>query len=193
MRKAYAKLLSASGIPAVPAGRRCRAIRRSPPSRVLELPVVRGAIEVWSALTRCSITISCVTFPPEYKRAGCRRVAAHAPGFDDRSAPRIRRSDHVLPHDVTREMGGTRFVPGTHLRVVSEAAVARYQGIRGQQHVVSRRHACSCITASGTAAASIADRLRYMFKSASTRRCRNNACRIRPICRTITTNSDRSS
>ncbi|HWA64216.1 MAG TPA: phytanoyl-CoA dioxygenase family protein, partial [Caulobacteraceae bacterium] len=31
---------------------------------------------------------------------------------------------------------GTRFVPGTHLRKVSEAAIGRYQNIRGQQHMV---------------------------------------------------------
>ncbi len=40
------------------------------------------------------------------------------------------------PHDVTREMGGTRFLPGSHLRIVSEAAIGRYQNIRGQRHVV---------------------------------------------------------
>ncbi len=41
-----------------------------------------------------------------------------------------------FPSEVTAAMGGTRFVPGTHLRIVSEAAIARYQNIRGQQHVV---------------------------------------------------------
>jgi hypothetical protein len=40
------------------------------------------------------------------------------------------------PHEVTPEMGGTRFVPGTHLRRVSEMACARYQNIVGQQKVV---------------------------------------------------------
>jgi Phytanoyl-CoA dioxygenase (PhyH) len=40
------------------------------------------------------------------------------------------------PHDVTVEMGGTRYLPGSHLRVVSEAAIGRYQNIRGQRHVV---------------------------------------------------------
>ena len=33
-------------------------------------------------------------------------------------------------------MGGTRFVPGTHLRKVSEVALGRYQNIAGQQHMV---------------------------------------------------------
>jgi len=41
-----------------------------------------------------------------------------------------------FPHKVTAKMGGTRFVPGTHLRVVSEAAISRYQNIKGQQHVI---------------------------------------------------------
>ena len=41
-----------------------------------------------------------------------------------------------FPHEVTKEMGGTRFVPGSHLRRVSESAIARYQNIRGQQRVV---------------------------------------------------------
>jgi hypothetical protein len=40
------------------------------------------------------------------------------------------------PHEVTADMGGTRFLPGSHLRVVSEAAIGRYQNIRGQRHVV---------------------------------------------------------
>ena len=41
-----------------------------------------------------------------------------------------------FPHDTTLEMGGTRFLPGSHLRIVSEAAIGRYQNIRGQRHVV---------------------------------------------------------
>jgi hypothetical protein len=41
-----------------------------------------------------------------------------------------------FPEQVTPEMAGTRFVPGTHLRIVSEAAIGRYQNLRGQQKVV---------------------------------------------------------
>jgi hypothetical protein len=41
-----------------------------------------------------------------------------------------------FPHEVTAEMGGTRYIPGTHLRIVSEMACARYQNVRGQQKVV---------------------------------------------------------
>ena len=41
-----------------------------------------------------------------------------------------------FPQAVTRAMGGTRYIPGSHLRRVSEAAIARYQNIVGQEHVV---------------------------------------------------------
>jgi hypothetical protein len=41
-----------------------------------------------------------------------------------------------FPREVTEKMGGTRFLPGSHLRIVSEAAIGRYQNIVGQRHVV---------------------------------------------------------
>ena len=37
-----------------------------------------------------------------------------------------------FPHEVTAEMGGTRYVPGTHLRIINQSQIARYQNIRGQ-------------------------------------------------------------
>jgi len=40
------------------------------------------------------------------------------------------------PQEVTPEMGGTRYVPGSHLRIVNEASIARYQNIKGQRKVV---------------------------------------------------------
>ncbi len=41
------------------------------------------------------------------------------------------------PHEITREMGGTRYIPGTHLRIVNEMGLARCQNVLGQQHVVA--------------------------------------------------------
>ena len=41
-----------------------------------------------------------------------------------------------FPHEVTAEMGGTRYVPGTHLRTIHQSQIARYQNIRGQVRVV---------------------------------------------------------
>ncbi len=71
-----------------------------------------------------------------------------------------------FPHEVTADMGGTRFLPGSHLRVVSEAAIGRYQNILGQ-----RRMACAAGTVlaihSGIwhgAGANRATQDRHMFK-----------------------------
>ena len=52
--------------------------------------------------------------------------------------PRLNFDLQILyfPHEVTENMGGTRFVPGSHFRKVSESAIARYQNVLGQKHVV---------------------------------------------------------
>jgi len=38
-----------------------------------------------------------------------------------------------FPHDTPRQMGGTMILPGSHLRHINEAAIARYQNFVGQQ------------------------------------------------------------
>ena len=43
-----------------------------------------------------------------------------------------------FPHDVTDIMGGTRYIPGTHLRRVHESQIARYQNMKGQKRVTCR-------------------------------------------------------
>ena len=40
-----------------------------------------------------------------------------------------------FPHEVNDKMGGTRYIPGTHLRTVHESQISRYQNIRGQIRV----------------------------------------------------------
>ena len=40
-----------------------------------------------------------------------------------------------FPHEVNDKMGGTRYIPGTHLRTVHESQIARYQNVRGQIRV----------------------------------------------------------
>jgi hypothetical protein len=42
------------------------------------------------------------------------------------------------PHDTPREAGGTLFLPGSHLRHLHEATIARYQNIRGQVPLVCK-------------------------------------------------------
>jgi hypothetical protein len=41
-----------------------------------------------------------------------------------------------FPHETPREMGGTMVLPGSHLRRVNEAAIARYQNFVGQMPTV---------------------------------------------------------
>jgi hypothetical protein len=79
-----------------------------------------------------------ITFPPRYHDPGRGPQVSQATHQDSTIDPR-RAFDVQLfyfPHEVSLQMGGTRFLPGSHFRVVSEAALARYQNIRGQQHVV---------------------------------------------------------
>ena len=78
-----------------------------------------------------------ITFPPEYHPDN---APSHAqPTHQDSTIdPRLTFDIQLFyfPHEITPAMGGTRFIPGTHNRVVNEAAIARYQNVIGQQHAV---------------------------------------------------------
>jgi len=107
--------------------------------RLLDLPLVRGAIQSLAGPDPVfDHHFLHVTFPPAYYEAGGgENVSQHT--HQDSTVDPARGFDLQVmyyPHAVTREMGGTRFVPGTHLRKVSEVALGRYQNIRGQQHMV---------------------------------------------------------
>ncbi len=128
-------------IPVVPAGTPLDEAYApgTPLHELVRLPRIRGAIE-------------------SLVGAGCLldhhflHLALTRPSFDKRGLGQSSQPTHqdstidprmhfdlqlfYFPHEVTREMGGTRYVPGSHLRIVSEVAIARYQNIRGQQHVV---------------------------------------------------------
>jgi len=141
LRHAYAGLLAASGIPEVAPGTPLAEAypRESAVWRLLALPVVQGAIR--SLVGEDPVFdhhFLHVTFPPAYHEAGgSENVSQHT--HQDSTVDARRAFDVQImyyPHAVTRPMGGTRFVPGTHLRKVSEVAIGRYQNIRGQQHMV---------------------------------------------------------
>ncbi len=141
MRKAYARLLAGTGVPTVAAGTPLAECypADSAIAKLLALPVVRGAIEsLVGTNPRFDHHFLHVTFPPAYfAERGIPNVSQHT--HQDSTIDTRRAFDVQMmyfPHEVTPAMGGTRFVPGTHLRIVSEAAVARYQNVRGQQHVV---------------------------------------------------------
>lgn len=137
----YAELLAKSGLPEVAAGTPLARTysQGSAVQRLLDLPLVAGAIR--SLVGQDPVFdhhFMHVTFPPAYHEAsGGENVSQHT-HQDSTIDPRQAFDLQIMyyPHAVTREMGGTRFIPGTHLRKVSEVALGRYQNIKGQQHMV---------------------------------------------------------
>jgi hypothetical protein len=81
-----------------------------------------------------------VTYSPGAMAAAGRRRPADSQHWHQDSTIDTRQGFDIqlmwYPHAVTADMGGTRFLPGSHLRIVSEAAIGRYQNIVGQRHVV---------------------------------------------------------
>ena len=79
-----------------------------------------------------------ITFPPAYWQQEKIPQTAQAYHQDSTIDPRAAFDVQLFyfPHEVTPAMGGTRFLPGSQFRIVSEAAIARYQNIAGQQHTV---------------------------------------------------------
>ena len=136
----YGEVIATNKIPEVPPGVPLRTTyaQGSAIARMLDLPVVQGAIE--SLVGTDPIFdhhFLHITFPDRFYPEASKNVSQHT-HQDSTIDPRQAFDIQIMyyPHDVTREMGGTRFVPGTHLRKVSEAAIGRYQNIRGQQHMV---------------------------------------------------------
>jgi hypothetical protein len=141
LRAAYGSLLAENAIPEIPPG---TPLYRAYPDgsavqRLLNLPLVRGAIR---SLVGDDPVFDHhflhVTFPPRYHDAGGGENVSQHTHQDSTIDPRLSFDVQIMyyPHADTREMGGTRFIPGTHLRKVSEVALGRYQNIRGQQHMV---------------------------------------------------------
>lgn len=139
LRRTYGEILARADIPQVPAGTPLASAypQGSAIERLLTLPLVAGAIR--SLVGEAPVFdhhFLHVTFPPAYHEGG-ESVSQHT-HQDSTIDPRQAFDLQIMyyPHKVTRPMGGTRFIPGTHLRRVSEVALGRYQNIRGQQHMV---------------------------------------------------------
>ena len=141
MMQTYGALLANAQIPEVPPGTPLPATyaQGSAVERLLALPLVQGAIR---SLVGPDPVFDHhflhVTFPPAYYEAGGGEHVSQHTHQDSTIDPSEGFDLQIMyyPHQVTREMGGTRFVPGTHLRRVSEVALGRYQNIAGQQHMV---------------------------------------------------------
>jgi hypothetical protein len=182
IREHYGRIMAGSAIPRVPAGVRLEDAyeRGSALGRILDMPVIRGAIEsLVGANPRFDHHFLHITYPPEFHRAdGGEPVSQHYhqdSTIDPRQAFDIQLM--YFPHEVTADMGGTRFLPGSHLRIVSEAAIARYQNLRGQQHVVCPAGTLLVLHHGIWHGGGVnrSDRLRYMFKvrlGATSHQCR---------------------
>ncbi|MGL4542356.1 MAG: phytanoyl-CoA dioxygenase family protein [Polymorphobacter sp.] len=168
---AYFEMMANAGVPEVAAGTPLAAAY--PPgsalARLLDLPVLAGAVRSLVGIDPVfDHHFLHVTFPPAYHAAsGGENVSQHL-HQDSTIDPRRAFDIQIMyyPHDVTRDMGGTRFLPGSHLRQVSEAAIARYQNIRGQQHMVCKAGTLLFIHSGIWHGGGVnhADRTRTMFK-----------------------------
>ena len=168
----YEDTLASSQIPEVPAGTPLADAYRpgSAVARLLDLPLVKGVLR--SLLGEAPVFdhhFLHVTFPPRFHEASARENVSQHTHQDSTIDPRPQAFDVQMmyyPHAVTRPMGGTRFVPGTHLRKVSEVALGRYQNIAGQQHMVCEAGTLlflhNGIWHGG--GVNLADDVRYMFK-----------------------------
>ena len=137
----YGRIMASSAVPLVAPGTPLSEAypARSALARLFALPVVRGAIA--SLVGEAPVVdhhFLHITFPPHlYEAAGQEHVSQFT-HQDSTIDPRRSFDIQIMyyPHEVTRAMGGTRYLPGSHLRIVSEAAIARYQNVLGQEHVV---------------------------------------------------------
>ncbi len=165
----YGKVMASSAIPVVQPGVKLADAypEGSAAHRLVNLPFLKGAIQ---SLVGRDPTFDHhflhITFPPKFYE-GKQQVAQHY-HQDSTIDPRKAFDIQIMyyPHDVTREMGGTRFLPGSHLRIVSEAAIGRYQNIVGQQHMVCKAGTLLFVHMGiwHGGGLNLSDRMRYMFK-----------------------------
>jgi len=139
-RRHYQDIMRSSVVPLINPGTPLQsAYGQSALARMLDVAEIKGAIESLVGLD-CVIDhhFLHITFPDAYWPEAMGPRKSQPTHQDSTIDPRHAFDVQLFyfPHDVSLDMGGTRFVPGSHLRLVSEAAISRYQNIRGQQHVV---------------------------------------------------------
>jgi hypothetical protein len=169
--KAHGEAIAASRIPEVAAGTPLAQAYASGTalSALLSLPLVAGALQ--SLLGPGPVFdhhFLHIALPPRYHAArGGKSISQHT-HQDSTIDPKEGFDVQLMyyPHAIRRDMGGTRFVPGTHLRKVSETAVGRYQNMAGQQHVVCEAGTLLLLHHGiwHGGGANQSDRARYMFK-----------------------------
>jgi len=102
--------------------------------RVYELPEIAGAIRSLVG-TEPLYDHHAIHFNP----AGSPRIQdLHCDAAIDSNDPTFDIQLFYFPHDVGEGEGGTRFVPGSHIRNIHENSVARYQHIAGEKFFVGK-------------------------------------------------------
>ena len=141
----------------------------SPLEKILKNEVVAGAIQ---SLVGSNPVVDHqalhLTFPTKFFKGANKRQMSQGNHQDSTIDPRSTFDIQVFyfPTEVTKEMGGTRYHPGTHLRIVNEFAIAKYQNILGQKSIVCKPGTI-CIFHNGLwhgAGVNFSDEIRYMFK-----------------------------
>ena len=141
----------------------------SPLEKILKNEVVAGAIQ---SLVGSNPFVDHqalhLTFPSKFFKGANKRQMSQGNHQDSTIDPRSTFDIQVFyfPTEVTKEMGGTRYHPGTHLRIVNEFAIAKYQNILGQRSIVCKPGTIG-IFHNGLwhgAGVNFSDEIRYMFK-----------------------------
>ena len=141
----------------------------SPLEKILKNEVVAGAIQ---SLVGSNPVVDHqalhLTFPTKFFKGANKRQMSQGNHQDSTIDPSSTFDIQVFyfPTEVTKEMGGTRYHPGTHLRIVNEFAIAKYQNILGQKSIVCKPGTIG-IFHNGLwhgAGVNFSDEIRYMFK-----------------------------
>ena len=139
--KHYDNIMKTSSIPLVKAGTSLKKSykKNSALNKVIKNPIIQGAIK--SLVGKNPLLdhhFLHITFPSSYYARNQRKLS-QSNHNDCVIDPRTNTFDIQLfyfPTEVTQDMGGTRYIPGSHFRMVNESAIGRYHNLRGQKHVV---------------------------------------------------------
>ena len=167
----YKNIKATSSIPRIPAGTSLKEAfpKNSPLDKIFKNEVVEGAItSLVGSNTIVDHQFLHITFPTKYFNQANQRQMSQANHQDSTIDPRSTFDIQLFyfPTEVTKEMGGTRYHPGTHLRIVNEFGIAKYQNILGQKSIVCKPGTVG-IFHSGLwhgAGVNFSENIRYMFK-----------------------------
>ena len=168
----YNNIKASSSIPRIPAGTTFKNAYpvNSPLEKIFKNEVVDGAIKRLVGDTAViDHQFLHITFPTKYFKQANQRQMSQQNHQDSTIDPRSTFDIQVFyfPTEVTKEMGGTRYHPGTHLRIVNEFGIAKYQNIKGQKSVICKPGTIGIFHNGlwhGAGINTSLDNIRYMFK-----------------------------